>query len=123
MLPEGVRRIPPPTFLLLAGLKYVRLHLAFPIEALRRKLLIQVQPEQVAAMREGKLLSFERALGTALVYAYLDVKSIVSHAEMASRIYEAGKLPLVLPDGITFRLLVTEFKTMLGGNLTFSEKS
>jgi hypothetical protein len=32
-------------------------------------------------------------VGTALVYAFLDMKNIVGHAEMASRIFDGAQLP------------------------------
>ena len=63
-------------------------------------------------------LPFERALGTAMVYAHLDVKNIVSHFEMGQRIFDAAQLPFVMPTGLTFPLLVAEFKAMMSGNLT-----
>ena len=63
-------------------------------------------------------LPFDRAVGTAMVYAHLDMKNIVGHVEMASRIYDAAQLPWMMPTGVTFPLLVSEFKAMLSGNIT-----
>jgi hypothetical protein len=43
---------------------------------------------------------------------------MVGHVEMASRIFDGAQLPWQMPTGITFPLLVAEFKAMLSGNLT-----
>ena len=96
------------------GINYVRFIIAFPIESLKRNVIMWKNP----ADKKGVYLPFDRAVGTAMVYAFLDVKNVVSHVEMGSRIYDAAQLPWLMPTGITFPLLVAEFKAMLSGNLT-----
>ena len=117
------------------GTSYVRFLLAFPVEALHRDLVFwrsdaqrsasgaESEPSASAsasasASEAQVCLPFDRALGTAMVYAFLDIKNVVGHAEMASRIFEAAQLPFLMPTGLTFPLLVTEFKVMFSGNLT-----
>ena len=103
-----------PKFCSNIGLKYVRFLIAFPMEALNRNLIIWKNVED----KRGVFLPFDRAVGTAMVYAHLDMKNIVGHVEMASRIYDAAQLPWMMPTGVTFPLLVSEFKAMLSGNIT-----
>jgi hypothetical protein len=67
---------------------------------------------------EGKYLPFNRALGTAMVYAYMDVHNVVDHREMSRRVYTASLLPWLLPEGYTFVYLVANFKRMMAGTLT-----
>jgi hypothetical protein len=116
------------------GTSYVRFLLAFPVEALHRDLVFwrsdrasgaESEPSadasasaSASASEAQVCLPFDRALGTAMVYAFLDIKNVVGHAEMASRIFEAAQLPFLMPTGLTFPLLVTEFKVMFSGNLT-----
>jgi hypothetical protein len=97
------------------GIRYVRFLIAFPIEALNRNLIIWKATND---SKHNIFLPFSRAVGTAMVYAYLDVKNIVGHVEMASRVYDAAQLPWMMPMGLTFPLLVAEFKAMMSGNLT-----
>jgi len=103
-----------PVFCTSCGINYVRFILSFPLESLRRNLANATDPTH----SRGVFLPFDRAVGTALVYAFLDTKNIVGHVEMASRIFDAAQLPWRMPTGITFPLLVAEFKAMLSGNLT-----
>ena len=127
---DGHRRVPPPdpsdvlrlptrprnglAFCRAVGLNYARFVYAFPMESLRRNLLVW---KGDAKDRKSRL-PFERAVGTAMVYAFLDVKNVVSHAEMGARIFDAAQLPWIMPTGVTFQLLVVQFKTMLSGNIT-----
>lgn len=99
------------------GIRYVRFLIAFPIEALNRNLVIW-KATNTNDSKHNIFLPFSRAVGTAMVYAYLDVKNIVGHVEMASRVYDAAQLPWMMPMGLTFPLLVAEFKAMMSGNLT-----
>ena len=92
----------------------MRFLIAFPIESLARNLVMWKSGDK----NQKRYLPFERAVGTAMVYAYLDVKNVVSHVEMGSRIYDAAQLPWVMPTGVTFPLLVAEFKAMCSGNIT-----
>ena len=103
-----------PTFCSAVGLRYVRFMIAFPIESLNRNLILWKNADD----RRGAFIPFDRAVGTALVYAFLDVKCVVSHVEMASRIYDAAQLPFLMPTGVTFPLLVAEFKAMISGNIS-----
>ena len=103
-----------PAFCSALRLKYVRFLIAFPIESLARNLVMWKSGDK----NQKRYLPFERAVGTAMVYAFLDVKNVVSHVEMGSRIYDAAQLPWVMPTGVTFPLLVAEFKAMCSGNLT-----
>ena len=103
-----------PVFCGAVGIKYVRFLIAFPIESLARNLVMWKSGDK----NQKRYLPFERAVGTAMVYAYLDVKNVVSHVEMGSRIYDAAQLPWVMPTGVTFPLLVAEFKAMCSGNIT-----
>jgi hypothetical protein len=105
-----------PAFCGACGINYVRFIIAFPIESLKRNLVMW----KAVSDSKGVHLPFDRAVGTAMVYAFLDVKNVVGHIEMASRIYDAAQLPWLMPTGITFPLLVAEFKAMLSGNLTAS---
>ena len=117
------------------GTSYVRFLLAFPVEALHRDLVFwrsdattlgargdggdaSGEPQPEAQPRPEVCLPFDRALGTAMAYAFMDVRNVVGHAEMASRIFEAAQLPFLMPTGLTFPLLVTQFKVMFSGNLT-----
>ena len=149
----------------MVGLNYVRFNVSFPVEQLRRSLVVtrlldddedddddaaKVDSEGDAPLdiadvdvvgesksergekhgededvddedeggTEGMYLPFNRALGTAMVYAYFDVKNVVSHSEMTRRIYEASRLPWLLPEGYTFVYLVSTLKHMLLGSLT-----
>ena len=105
-----------PKFCANVGLKYVRFLIAFPIESLNRNLIMWKNAND----KRGVFLPFDRAVGTAMVYAHLDMNNIVGHVEMASRIYDAAQLPWLMPTGVTFPLLVAEFKAMLSGNITGS---
>ena len=105
-----------PKFCANIGLKYVRFLVAFPFESLHRNLLMW---KNLDGDNEA-CLPFDRAVGTAMVYAYLDVNNVVGHVEMASRIFDAAKFPWRMPTGVTFPLLVSEFKAMLSGNITGS---
>ena len=88
-----------PAFCGAIGIKYVRFLIAFPIESLARNPVMWKSGDK----NQKRYLPFERAVGTAMVYAYLDVKNVVSHVEMGSRIYDAAQLPWVMPTGVTFR--------------------
>jgi hypothetical protein len=103
-----------PAFCGACGINYVRFIVAFPLESLKRNLVMW----KARSDSKGVHLPFDRAVGTAMVYAFLDVKNVVGHVEMGSRIYDAAQLPWLMPTGITFPLLVAEFKAMLSGNLT-----
>ena len=111
------------------GTSYVRFLLAFPVEALHRDLVFWRSDATTLGargdggdasdeLRPAACLPFDRALGTAMAYAFMDVRNVVGHAEMASRIFEAAQLPFLMPTGLTFPLLVTQFKVMFSGNLT-----
>ena len=71
-----------PAFCRACGINYVRFILAFPLESLRRNLVNSQAPAQGAQGAQGVVLPFDRAVGTALVYAFLDMKNIVGHAEV-----------------------------------------
>ena len=71
-----------PAFCRACGINYVRFILAFPLESLRRNLVNSQSPAQAEA--EGVLLPFDRAVGTALVYAFLDMKNIVGRGKHSS---------------------------------------
>ena len=75
------------------GINYVRFILSFPLESLRRNLANATDPTH----SRGVFLPFDRAVGTALVYAYLDMTNIVGHVEMASRIFDGAQLPWQMP--------------------------
>ena len=64
----------------------MRFLIAFPIESFARNLVMWKSGDK----NQKRYLPFERAVGTAMVYAYLDVKNVVSHVEMGSRIYDAA---------------------------------
>ena len=70
------------------------------------------------AKKGREYLRFNRAIGTAMVYAYLDVNNVVDHREMSRRVYAASLLPWLLPEGYTFVYLVAKFKRMMAGTLT-----
>ena len=89
-------------------MNYVRFIIAFPLEALKRNLTIW----KTASCTEGVHLPFDRAVGTAMVYAFLDVKNVVGHVEMGSRIYDAAQLPWIMPTGPKTQILKS--KTCLG---------
>ena len=65
-------------------------------------------------------LPFDRALGTAMAYAFMDVRNVVGHAEMASRIFEAAPARSVMPARPHLpAAFVTQFKALMFGlNLT-----
>ena len=67
---------------------------------------------------KGKYLPFNRAIGTAMIYAYLDVNKVVGTQEMSERIFAASHLPWLLPEGYTFVYMVAKFKRMMAGTST-----
>ena len=130
---KHVQHLPEPkgnafAFCEVCGISYVRFMLAFPAEALHRDLVFwkhdsRTKSAHTESSRSSSndapvFLTFDRALGTAMTYAFLDGNNVVSKTEMSRRIFEAAQLPWLMPTGLTFPLLVTEFKVMFAGNLT-----
>jgi hypothetical protein len=80
--------------------------------------LPQMPKDDDDAKKGREYLRFNRAIGTAMVYAYLDVNNVVDHREMMDRTYACSKLPWLLPKKYSFVLLVSKFKRMMMTNLT-----
>ena len=102
-----------PKFCSNIGLKYVRFLIAFPMEALNRNLIIW----KIADLYQGRdLLPFDRAVGTAMVYAHLDMKNIVGHVPWLENLRRRAAS---LDDAHRrqFSLACVQFKAMLSAIL------